>query len=582
MLSNRCRIGWARAAVLVLAATLATGAAARVAAQDAAQDVAPQSEAAVPAGDAQAVAGDAMPQSFDAVQSLIGVADDAGKLVFTYENRDIAPMRMRIFGRTPAERAAAATYMLDKLVEAQTISPVSVRPIPGGALVFVAGVGVLGIADGDLSVWGDTSAGDSFARVESSLNQALQEAVEARSPHQLLVALMWAGIATLLLVLALTGLRALSANFVRRLKRHEDADAERLAGRPVDVTSYGMNWLLVALLRAGRVLAFALALMCLWVWLTFTLLQFPYLRPIGESLDENLMTLVLRALDATLTAIPDLIVAALILVATRFVVRGTNSFFHAVKAGRVSVNWIGRDVAESTRRIVSFALWIFAAVLTYPYLPGSGTEAFKGVTVFLGLVFSLGSTGTVGQVVAGLMLMYSRIVSLGDYVRIGEAEGTVTSIGLLATRLRTVYEEELVIPNSVVMGGTTLNYSRFRDKGGVRITTEVTIGYDAPWRQVHGMLLRAAALTPGLRADPAPQVLQTALSDFYVEYKLTACIEVPEQRIPVLSVLHRNIQDQFNEHGVQIMSPHFMANPSHPVVVPKERWRDAPADPSAG
>ncbi len=586
MASHRGRMSSTRAAVLLLAVLGFGGAISQVTAQDAVQGAVqePVQNAGQNAGQdvAPDVAQEPIPNSFEDVQSLIGAADDAGRVILSYENRDIVPLRMRIFGRTPAERADAATALLDKLVAAQTITPVNVRRIPGGAFVFVAGVGVIGIADGDLIAWGDQAAAESFALIESNLNQALQEALEVRSPRQLLFGFLWAGVALMLVLLALFGLRALSANFSRRLKGHAAWEAERLAGRPADVTSYGAHWLRVALLRAGRLLAFIVSMMCLWAWLTFTLLRFPYLRPIGESLDDKIKALVLRALDATLTAIPDLIVAALILTATRFAVRGANSFFNAMHEGRVSIGWIDREVARPTRRIVSFALWVFGLVLTYPYLPGSGTEAFKGITVFLGLVFSLGSTGTVGQIVAGFMLMYSRIVSIGDYVRISGSEGTVTNIGLVATRLRTVYDEELVIPNSVVMGGTTLNFSRFRDKGGVRITTEVTIGYDAPWRQVHGMLLHAAAMTPGLRADPAPHVQQTALSDFYVEYRLSACIEVPEQRIPVLGVLHRNIQDQFNEHGVQIMSPHFMANPSQPVVVPKERWHDPPTDPTAG
>jgi small-conductance mechanosensitive channel len=178
--------------------------------------------------------------------------------------------------------------------------------------------------------------------------------------------------------------------------------------------------------------------------------------------------------------------------------------------------------------------------------------------------------------------MYSRILNLGEYVRIGESEGTVTHINMLTTRLRSVYGEELVLPNTVVMAQTTINYSRLRSTGGGQMTTDVTIGYDAPWRQVHAMLLRAAERTPGLLRDPPPTVLQTELADFYVRYRLTVTVDVPADRIPVLSVLHKNIQDDFNEHGVQIMSPHFMANPPHPVVVPKERWNAAPADPAAG
>jgi small-conductance mechanosensitive channel len=579
---------------LVLVAALAAGAAAQdapnAAAQDAPNETA-QQPAAGPAQDTSPAQDDAaLPQPSEEDLALARSAlGDIGQLVdaeeglpgavLIYSRREIAPLRVRVFGRTPEERAEAATHQLDRLVEAHTIEPIFARRLPGGAILHVAGKGVIGIADADLA-GGEGTVEEQLHRIEAALDTALREAVEARSPRQLMLALLWAGLALALLVIVMRALFALSANLQARYERLSSQEDARQAGKALDATGFGAHWLRTAGLRLARMAIFAACLMCVWVWLTYTLLQFPYLRPMGESLDENLEGLAFGVLDGALGAIPDLIVAVLILVAGRFIVRGSNSFFDAVAAGRVTVPWIDRDVAKATRKLVAFGLWVFAVVLAYPYVPGSDTEAFKGITVFLGLVLSFGATGTVGQAVSGLMLMYSRILRVGDYVRIGTAEGTVTQINLLATRLRTVFDEELVIPNTVVMAQTTQNFSRFRDAGGVRMTTEVTIGYDAPWRQVHAMLLRAAALTPGVRAHPAPEVLQTELADFYVRYRLTVCVEVPDLRIPVLSALHRNIQDQFNEHGVQIMSPHFMVNPPQRVVVPREQWRAAPADPA--
>jgi len=166
---------------------------------------------------------------------------------------------------------------------------------------------------------------------------------------------------------------------------------------------------------------------------------------------------------------------------------------------------------------------------------------------------------------------------VGDYVRIDDYEGTVMSIGTLSTKLRTPRDEEINIPNTVIVSTTTRNYTRLNREKGAPIATTVTIGYSSPWRQVHAMLLEAARRTPGLRTSPEPRVLQTALSDFYVEYTLVSRLEEPEARVRTLSVLHANIQDIFNEYGVQIMSPHYEGDPEGKVWVPREKWHEAPA-----
>jgi small-conductance mechanosensitive channel len=210
-------------------------------------------------------------------------------------------------------------------------------------------------------------------------------------------------------------------------------------------------------------------------------------------------------------------------------------------------------------------------------LPGSETEAFKGVGVFLGLMVTLGSSGLVNQVMGGFMVTYSRALRLGDFVRIGDVEGTVIHLGLLSTKIRTVRNEEVTIPNAVVASQTTTDYSR-EGEAGALTSTSVTIGYDTPWRQVHALLLSAAERTEGLRSAPRPVVLQTALEDFYVKYTLVICLQSQRERMVVLNRLHANIQDLFNEHGVQIMSPHYENDPSSPKTVDRTNWFAAPAD----
>jgi small-conductance mechanosensitive channel len=197
--------------------------------------------------------------------------------------------------------------------------------------------------------------------------------------------------------------------------------------------------------------------------------------------------------------------------------------------------------------------------------------------VLLGIVVSLGSTGLVNQVMSGLVVSYSRALQPGDYVRVGGEEGLVREIGMLSTKLETSRREEITIPNALLVGTTTTNFSALPGSEGPVTMTAVTIGYDAPWRQVHALLALAASRTQGVRSQPEPRVLQRALSDFYVEYQLIVHIDRGLFPAIVRSELHTQIQDAFNEHGVQIMSPHFMAQPDGAVVVPKARWSAAPA-----
>jgi small-conductance mechanosensitive channel len=280
-------------------------------------------------------------------------------------------------------------------------------------------------------------------------------------------------------------------------------------------------------------------------------------------------------------AVPGLFTAAVMFLIARFLTHLVGIWFKGVEEGRVRARWIHPETAQPTRRLLTGAIWIFALVLAYPNLPGSQSDAFKGVSVFLGLMLTLGSSGLVNQVMSGFMLTYSRALRLGDYVRIGEVEGTVTHVGVLSTKIRTPWTEEVTVPNAVVVGQTTTDYSRLAESG-VLTPTVVTIGYDAPWRQVQALLLSAAARTPGLKKQPEPMVLQSALQDYYVKYTLLVALERQELRVFTLHDLHANIQDLFNEYGVQIMSPNYVVDPKTPKVVARKDWFAAPAstDPS--
>jgi small-conductance mechanosensitive channel len=217
-------------------------------------------------------------------------------------------------------------------------------------------------------------------------------------------------------------------------------------------------------------------------------------------------------------------------------------------------------------------------VVAYPFVPGSDSDAFKGVSVFIGIMVSLGSSGIVGHLMSGLVLVYSRALRPGDVVRVADIEGRVTEVGALSVKITNTKMEEFTIPNTVVVGTTVKNYSCLSRETGGSLTTSVTIGYDVPWRIVHDLLRAAAGRTPGILQEPAPTVLQTSLTTFAVEFDLVVRLETSATRLATLTLLHQNILDAFNERGVQIMVPAYESQPERPIVIPKARWSEAPWD----
>jgi small-conductance mechanosensitive channel len=248
-----------------------------------------------------------------------------------------------------------------------------------------------------------------------------------------------------------------------------------------------------------------------------------------------------------------------------------------VQTGRLRVPFLHPETVEATRRVANLLVWGLALAAAYPYLPGAQTDAFKGLSVLFGLMITLGSTGVVTQLMSGLVVVYSRSLKKGDFIAVNGVEGVVSEVGALAVKVVNMRNEEITVPHSVMTSNNVHNYSKLAGEQGSLVSTRVTIGYDVPWRQVHAMLEAAAARTPGLRTEPPPFAYQRALSDFYVEYELFAHIDRPLDRVAIVSALHAAIQDEFNTHGVQIMSPNFYEQPAQPVIVPPGTWFEPPA-----
>jgi small-conductance mechanosensitive channel len=219
-------------------------------------------------------------------------------------------------------------------------------------------------------------------------------------------------------------------------------------------------------------------------------------------------------------------------------------------------------------------------VVAYPYIPGSSSEAFKGVSIFLGVVVSLGSSSVIANLMAGYTMIYRRAFKVGDRISIENLTGDVMEKRLMVTHLRTVKNEEVIVPNSTIINSNIINYSTLARSRGLILHTTLGIGYETPWRQVEAMLLLAADRTPGLLKEPAPFVLQKSLGGFAVNYELNAYCDKPHAMTQLYTAMHRNILDIFNEHGVQIMTPAYEGDPETPKVVPKDQWYLSPAKPA--
>lgn len=490
-------------------------------------------------------------------------------------NRKIVTLRGVLFQNPPHERARVANERIEAAIASGRDGAVTVRSETGIRLFMIGNRGVFSLAPSDL----DEGAGESMevavAAVKERLEVAILETRERRSLPDLLKALASSAAATLLLVLFLVLLERLRRWGTRRAteKAHERLDAMRIPGKGLlekDRLYFVTTRVLLTLTRVVDLLA-------LYVWLSWVLKRFAWSRPWGEQLGSWLAETTGRLGMSAIRALPDLAVVGLIFLVTRWLLRFVGFFFTAIEDGRVEVSETLRETTQPTRRIVTVVFWIFALIMAYPYLPGSGSEAFKGVGVMVGLMVSIGSSALIGQLASGFVLMYSRTLKVGDFVKAGDVEGTVSHLGLFATRIRTLKKETVTIPNAVLAGQTTKNYSQATDPNGVVLGTSITIGYDTPWRQVEGLLVLAVERTPGLKKDPAPWVHQRALTDFYVEYEVCAYLEDALARAATLTALHAAILDAFNEYGVQITSPNYEADPEVAKVVPHAQWFAAPA-----
>jgi len=328
-------------------------------------------------------------------------------------------------------------------------------------------------------------------------------------------------------------------------------------------------------LMALRTLAF---LAIVLVYAGFVLAQFPLTRGLSRGMLAFALGPLQVIANGFIANIPSLVFLVVLFFVFRLALRLIRLFFDAIERGTVTLVNFDTEWAQPTYKIIRVLVIAFGLIVAYPYIPGSESAAFRGVSLFIGIVFSLGSSSAISNIIAGYMMTYRRAFKVGDWVKVGGSMGEVIEMRLQVTHLRSTKNEEIVVPNSQILASEVLNYSSIARTRGLILHTEVGIGYETPWRQVEAMLIQAAERTAGLVMEPRPFVLQKKLADFAIVYELNVyCSNVPAfQRL--YSALHRNILDVFNEYGVQIMTPAYERDPPEPKIVRREDWFAAPAD----
>ena len=461
--------------------------------------------------------------------------------------------RLGPFG--PAERAAAIEQRLARMSGELAVGSDSILVIEveQRSELLVGDVVLMSVLDADAAPTGTPRATLATAWA-ARIRQAAEATAAATGLRSLTIDAAKAAVATLVLLLLLLGLRALFGRLRTalrgprvpplRIKRFELLSARRFGEALAVVT---------------RVMRVVLTLLLLYFYVPLVLSFFPWTAPLSRTIVGYVVTPLQAVAAGFLDYLPNVFFLVIIFLVTRYLLKLVELIFRAIGTGALAVDGFHRDWADPTFNIVRFLVLAFAAIVMFPYLPGAGSDAFKGVSLFIGVLFSFGSSAAIGNVIAGVVLTYTNAFKLGDRVQIGESVGDVVERTMLVTRIRTIKNVDITVPNGAVLASQVINFSTAAADLGLILHTTVTIGYDAPWRQVHELLIAAARATEHILAEPAPFVLQTSLDDFFVSYQINAYTDRPAVMAMTYSRLHQNIQDRFNEAGMEIMSPHYRA-----------------------
>ncbi len=471
---------------------------------------------------------------------------------------EIIRFKGTISGFTPAQRVRGILFRLHELEESPSfnIDNVTTEGTSYSTDVVVGKDTIFTVTDRDARLVGQASREVLATECAAKLKQGLLKEKEAKSPKVIFMASVFTAVAFVILMIALSILAAVFPWLYRLI---ESARGKYIASVKIQKAELlSEDSLTDILIGVCRVIRAFVTLLLLTVFVETVLSFYPTTREISGQVTEKFMFPMLHLVLSSITSyVPNLLIIVAVIVGAYYLIGFTRFIFSEVGRGSITFSGFEQEWATPTYTIFRFLIIAFAIVLMFPYLPGSGSPAFQQVSIFLGVLISLGSSGAVSNVIAGVFLTYTGAFRLGDRVRIADTVGDVTERRLLYTRIRTIKDEFITIPNSMVLGAHIINYSASKQGNGLVLHTSVTIGYDVEWRTVEKLLIEAAKATEDIRDQPPPFVLVTSLDDFFVTHQINAFTLAPHLMAQTYANLHKNILDKFMEAGVEIMSPHY-------------------------
>lgn len=478
------------------------------------------------------------------------------------DGREITTVRRKTAGFSLEDRAQTITRRLYRVArnEAISVEELTIQRNADDNSVFLS-IGpevLLTITEADAQAQRSTPQAVA-EQVLPSLKEAIRNYRLDREPRQLARNGLYALIASVAFLVISLAVGALSGKLFPWLIQMLAARLPGLRVKEVEVISpaaIASFWLQI--LKALRLV---LLLVLFFYYAAFTLRLFPWTRAVGEGVKDYFSQALELVLSATANYLPNLFIVAIIAFLAYYTLRVFKPFFAAIDRGSLVIPGFYSDWARPTYNLLVMLVIALAAILAFPYLPGFHSPAFQGITVFLGLLLSLGSTSAITNVIGGIILTYTRAFRIGDHIRIGDVVGDIIETNFLAVRICTPTNQVITIPNSSLLSNKVVNYdisSRELSRSLILQST-VTLGYALPWRKVHDTLIAAALSTEHILAEPAPFVLQTSLDNHYVSYQINAFTDLPSSMVLIYSQLHQNIQDKCNENGIEILSPNYTA-----------------------
>lgn len=480
---------------------------------------------------------------------------------------------------TPEERVLRIRNTLRNFTEEDVRQPLKLVSVTRynqpGKLIVMNGKPVMLLTEGDLDEGDDLTLDQAAQRVMARM-EAQRTALRDQYNRS------WLVLSAIKAVGGLLGLAALWYGAYRSWRRVKHLFRRRIIENRSWIPQSWRRFIGAIEARLYATLMILLGVIALYVWLSWVLSLFPWTRVWGASLGDWSVRVFQGIALAVVSALPGLMIVLIIFMLTAVILKLLKVVLNQVAAGRLQLPGIHPETVGATRKLIAVVVWLFALSAAYPFLPGANSLAFKGISVFFGLMLTLGSAGVMNHAMSGLVLIYSRALRKGDVIRVADNEGLVSEIGMLATKIITRENYVVTVPNAVVVSGKITNLSAHAHGGGINLTISVTIGYDTPWRQVHAMLELAAKRASSVDPAQPPLVRQLSLMDWYIAYELQVQLKAGQSLAAARNELYGHIQDVFNEFNVQIMSPNYVMQPEGSVTVAKENWYSAPAVPPDG